>query len=485
MFYLFSSDFATRYKRNVLDVLCYPEGHIFRFRYQDYHVSDDIKSWGKCRDQLAGKLKELGTKGITIYAETTGAAPDRTFNFYPTREVEVIRIQVVGSVYYVDLKLGEFIDYTDQSTTNSGPFQDTIKKAKFYPLPPLTNKKDVSGNELAEKEGLTWYKDKDGPTHYIPPGPSTQGFFFYYVPDASANLIKYSKGGLSNLRAWESVVEELSSAESMKACVFYLIEGFYKVRRRWPLLGRHEEYLISPKDNGWDTRYPLKMGKSFVLKLLFYRSSKANPILPQTLEIKTDGDAFAGFSQKEILILSRYNEERILIACKRVFDSIFAPIIIELKKAEESPPANQPKPIKGGTVTLGGNYQLIPAAGEKPATFSGELGLSLDRTVQDNKASANQDILAPHPFLLTQITAAKGLIVITLVLLVAASFFLFMSPDYIQQIGNSQIAQNNFKEIGDTLARNGQAFTALSKVVGAVCTLAAGFLAFRKLPVGK
>src|SRR5258708_34386756 len=74
------------------------------------------------------------------------------------------------------------------------------------------------------------------------------------------------------------------------------------------------------------------MGTSVVLKLLFFRSSKAPRISDQSLEIKTDGDAFAGFSQKEIPVLSRYNEERVLIACKRVFDSVFAPIIIELKQ---------------------------------------------------------------------------------------------------------------------------------------------------------
>lgn len=487
MFYLFSSDYAARYKRNVLDILCYPEGQIFRFRYQDSHVSDEIKGWGTCQSQLAEKLKKVGNKGVTIYAETAGDVPTKYFNFYPTREGEIVRIQVVGSVYYVDLKLGEFIDHRDQSTKNLGPFQDTIKKLKFSPLPPLTYKKDDAGNQLADQEGLTWYKDKAKPVPYEqPPKPSTQGYFFFYIPEDSPNLIKYSKGGLANLKAWESVVEVLSSsAPSMKACVFYLIEGFYEVRRRWFLFGRREEYLIHPQDNDWDTKYPLKMGKSFILKLLFYRSSKASPILPQTLEIKTDGDAFAGFSQKEILILSRYNEERILIACKRIFDSVFAPIIIELKKAEQPTPADVSKTITGGKITVGGNYKLSPPQDDVLAMFSGDLDLQIEPTALTGKPTTTPDVLAPHPFLLTQITASKRLIVLTLILLVAASFFLFMSPDYIQQIGNSQIAQSRFKEIGDTLARNAPAFTALSKVMGAVCTLCAGFLAFRKLPVGK
>lgn len=488
MFYLFSSDYSTKYKRNVLDILCYPESQIFRFRYQDYHVSDEIKGWAKSQSELSKKLKEVGNTGVLIYAETAGDIPSKTFNFYPTREGEIIRIQVVGSVYYIDFKLGDFIDYNDQLTKNTESFHETIKKLKFSPLPPLTYKTDAAGNKLNEQEGLTWYEDKNQPTAYDPSTKSkTQGFFFSFIPKSatSPGLIKYSKGGLNNLKAWESVVEALSSSASMKACVFYLIEGFYRVRRSWFLFGRREEYLIRPKNNNWDTKYPLKMGKSFVLKLLFYRSSNATPILPQTLEIKTDGDAFAGFSQKEILILSRYNEERILIACKRIFDSVFAPIIIELKKADGSASADIPEPITSVVVNVSGDYRLIPAAGDVPSRFSGNLGLRVEPTPQNDTPQASQDILAPHPFLLTQITASKGLIVLTLVLLVTASFFLFMSPDYIQQIGNSQIVQNRFKEIGDTLVRNASAFTALSKIIGAVSTLGAGFLAFRKLPVGK
>jgi hypothetical protein len=486
MFYLFSSDYATRYKRNVLDVLCYPEGQIFRFRYQADHVSSEIKGWGTCKSQLAGMLKKVGNKGVTIYAETTGTSPTKTFNFYPTREVEIIRIQVVGSVYYLDLKLGEFIDHDTELSKNSRPFQDTIKDLKFYPLPPLTYKTSPAGEQLKEKEGLTWYDDKEKPVSYDPQSKQDkQGFFFFYVSNDSTGLIKYDTGGLSRLNAWESIVNKLSSTTSMQDCVFYLVEGFYKVRRRWFIFGEREEYLINPKNNGWDTKYPLKMGESFVLKLLFYRSSKASPLGNQTLEIKTDGDAFAGFSQKEIQVLSRYNEERILVACKRIFDSVFAPIIIELKKAEKATSTDQSKTSTSEVVKLGGNYQLIPAAGEEPAKFSATLDLTIEPTAQDNKPTAKSDILAPQPFLLTQVTASKGLIILTLVLLVAASFFLFMSPDYVEQIGNSQIVQSRYKEIGDTLARNGKDFTSLSKVIGAVCTLCAGFLAFRKLPVGK
>jgi hypothetical protein len=187
------------------------------------------------------------------------------------------------------------------------------------------------------------------------------------------------------------------------------------------------------------------MGESVVLKLLFYRSSEATPILPQTLEVKSEGDAFAGFSEKEITITSRYNEERILIACKRVFDSIFATITIELK--------------------------------DDKAGSSADSSQAIQKT--------DQLVLAPLPFLLTQVTASWGLIAFTLFMLALASFFLFMSPDYVKEIGSSPFMQQHFKGFGDLLAGHPLVYSNAAKVLGAIFTLFAGFLGFRKLPIGK
>lgn len=446
MFYLFSSDFAPRYKSDILDILCYPEGHIFRFRYQNRHVSPEIKNWGESQQSLNEKLIDSGSLGVIIYAETTGESPNKTFTFYPVREVSIIRIQIVGTVYYLDLKLGKFIDYRGDPNKKQ-LFQTTIEKLKFHPLPPLTPSK-----EQQQKEGLTWYEE-GRPVAHISSKEGNQGYFLHHISTACTCLIPYSKGGLEDLRAWESMVNVLSSAPSMKFGIFYFVEGFYQVKRRW-LIGPYKESLIEPSNNSWETKYPLKMGKSVVLKLLFYRSSDAARILPQMLEIKSAGDAFAGFSETEILVLSRYNEERILIACKRVFDSIFAPITIELKEAKTASSEGSPQ-----------LWQLIAS----PETWQ----------------KTDQPILAPRPFLLTQITAPWGLIAFTLFMLAFASFFLFMSPDYVQQIGYSRLMQGNFKTFGDMLTKNSLAYSNAAKVFGAICTLFAGFLGFRKLPIGK
>jgi hypothetical protein len=72
-----------------------------------------------------------------------------------------------------------------------------------------------------------------------------------------------------------------------------------------------------------------------------------------------------------------------------------------------------------------------------------------------------------------------------LIFLALASFFLFMSPDYIESIGWSRLFQTRSKALGDLLVRNAAVFAQVSKVLGFVFTLAAGYLGFRKLPLGR
>jgi hypothetical protein len=434
MFYLFSSDASPRYKRNVLDILCYPKGHIFRFRYQDKYVSEEIKS---CQlssgNEIASKnLKEFGRKGISVYAETGEPPPHRRLIFYPIREVEIVRIKLEGSIYYVDVKLGDFINYYenahgligiprfDKASENLLKIRQQIEGISYHPLPPLQE-----NDTTREVFGKTWDKGHGKPVDYRSDlKETTQGYFLTF----NKQPFQYTTREDSPNQGWESVVEILSQSPSMRSCIFYNISGFYKVRRG-------EEVLLKSFDDGWNTKYPLPMGQNAVLKLLFYRSEKADKILPQKLEIKTDGDAFAGFSEKEILVLSRYNEERIQIATKRIYDSVFAPISINLKESEQATP--------------------------------------------------DLNILAPSPYLLTRITVSKKLLFFILLFLFIASVCLALSADMIKAIGYSWIVPNNNPAISIWIDNNASNIAAFLKPIGAFFAVWVGWLGFRRLPIGK
>jgi hypothetical protein len=245
----------------------------------------------------------------------------------------------------------------------------------------------------------------------------------------------------------------------MNTAIFYLIKGFYVTQRRFWYFGEWQEKEIHPINRKLDTVYPLPMGKEVILKLLFYRSTEAESktkILPQKLEIKADSDAFAGFSQKEIGVTSRYNEERILIATKRVLDNILSTISIELVSAKKD--ADQT--IKRGA----------------------------DNTTQSSAVSSMSsevEIVSPRPFLLTQVTVPKRVVGLILLGLIFAPLLLSIGPDFLQDVGGSQFIQERAKSIGDWLVRNKLEVSSYCKIAAAIVTLVAGYAGFRKIPLGK
>jgi hypothetical protein len=73
------------------------------------------------------------------------------------------------------------------------------------------------------------------------------------------------------------------------------------------------------------------MGQSVVLKILLSRPSfdYDDPKSARTLKITAGGDTFSGLSKSQVLSESRYNEDRTVLVCKRVFDSALSIVSIE------------------------------------------------------------------------------------------------------------------------------------------------------------
>lgn len=419
MFYLFSSDSTPRYQTDILDVLCYPARHIFRFRYQDQYVSDEVK-------QLVGAKKPPKNEpGIIIYAEHEAKGPYREFAFYPVRQVTIERVFVKGSIYYVDFRLGAFVDYGRGANAEKRKreYQSKLNALNFHPVPLLQEDDshkwgkvwDIASKTLAD------YDEKIAEKQLL------NGYYFSYEAKSSLGEVLSS-----DPLAWESVVNTLSRSPSMKSSLFFLTSGFYRVRRAWKV-GEYRESPIESFDDGWNTKYPLPMGKSVVLKLLFYRPEDSPNIYPQKLGVNVDKDVLAGISHQEILVQSHYNEERVELAFKRVFDSALSALSIEV--------------------------------------------------TPDN--SAGQKVLAPHPFFLIKVTVPRRTLIFILLGLLLAPFLLTLSPDYLIHIGKGQILQSYARGFGDFIARNAGDLATYSKALAASVTLIAGYLGFRRLPIGK
>ena len=300
MFFLFSSNHTTRYKRNALEMLCYPDGHAFTVRYGHKHVTPLLTKLHTRGDTLLDWNHQFGNLGIAVYAEKPNSNQTGPFRFCPLREVRIVRIRVLGSVYYIDLRLGSFINFglsDGSSASHLKRWQGYFESIDKGPQPPEAR---------APESYFVLWKDECG--------------------------VDYSTTENVPFQAWESTVDLLSRFTSMQRAIFYHVLGFYvpsKLREWDP--GPLGEEPIPIEDDGWVTRFPFPMGRIVTLRLIFFRSSKASiGVFPARLSVEIDDSAFAGVSTKKLEVLNRYNEERVELACRRAWDNILAPITIDM-----------------------------------------------------------------------------------------------------------------------------------------------------------
>jgi hypothetical protein len=309
MIYLFCSAARALYKQDALDCICYPEGHIFRFRYRKKHVDPEI--W---KNTQSYENKD----GIMIFLDTIGEIGKQDFDFYPVRKITILRFQKEGSAIYIDFRFGPFVNYEyGKNTFLQKEWDKFFKGLTKRPWPPS----DKSGRNDEE-----------------------QGCFVF------SNLInnpRFETDFPVPNKPWETVIEKLDKTKGLKGCTFFKILGFYEIKRYWWDFRLHtfNEDLIRSIDNSYDSIYPLPMGKSVVLKILFYRPyfDSENPKDHRTLTIETHGDSFAGLSKDKIDSSSPYNEERIILVCRRIFDSVLASVSI--KQEEENKTIQAPNPF--------------------------------------------------------------------------------------------------------------------------------------------
>ena len=138
-----------------------------------------------------------------------------------------------------------------------------------------------------------------------------------------------------------------------------------------------------------------------------------------------------------------------------MFDSVFAPISIELKTKD--------KKDAGFYVEIPNPrfLYLVPTSQETPV-----------------------EVIAPQTYLVTKISVPKWVKALLLVFTVHASVLLTFNSDNFDKMADTVYLKDNFAAISGILKQNSGLFAALCKTFGAFFTLAAAYLAFRKLPIG-
>lgn len=387
MIYLFCSAFRPLYKRDALESTCYPKGHLFRFRYERKYVEPQI---------LRSPKDFEGKDGMIIFLDTAGEAGHKQFDFFPIRKITTVRILQLGLAIYVDFKFGDFVDYgpeeDDHRTTS---WCDFFQNLPDRPWPPS----QISARKDDESEG----------------------YFMLFNPQINP---EFPTEKMAGHEAWETLARRLDRTNDLKGSTFLQVLGFYKIKRKY-ILGSRSEVPIKLGDNSFDSFYPLPMGKTVVLKLLLSRPGYDSTIGEdgRVLEVKVGRESFAGVSKGRIYSESRYNEERIVLVCKRVFDSVMSTVAIE----------------------------------------------------QENEPFSVQ---SPKPFLLTRIKVPKYIIGIVILGVVLTTLLLGFDSEFVKLAGSWILPAH--KEL---ITENAKVFSAVAKSSAAIPIAVSAYLAFRRLPL--
>jgi hypothetical protein len=416
--------------------MCYPPGHIVRFRYQIHHLAKAVQDW---KVDNAGEVSVPYLQGncLIVFADTTDAAkPPYCFKFFPVRWATINRLSKRGTIYYADVELGEFVNYLKWGDRIEEQFkgcQEFISTLSGSPFPRML----ADGTKL--EVGKAWdasrqvvpFDKRDVNQH---PG--------YLFLQAEYDFWSWKESGLTDA-AWEGTIDVLCKFSCLSTSLFFKIDGLFKLSRRFFSPWKTTEKFLSPRNHAVETSYRLPAGKMVILKLLFYRPDSAPKPMISVLKVQALGDGFAGVLPSEIRIDSRYNEQRIIIACKRVLDNIIAPILInEHEKAESKGDAPVPP---------------VPT----------------------------QATLVAEPFLMAQISVARFAVFWIIIGLVFGGLFLSIGPDYAKAVGGWAWVQRISPTFAGFLVNRPADAASLSKILAGIVTLVTGFLGLRKVPLGK
>jgi len=395
------------------------------FRYHDRIVAPEIQSWSVLEDGTV-KLPSGISRATIVYADYVKS----DFNFFPLRGASLVRLWKRSNIYFAALRLEDYVCY--QNKLQPETFREALSKTENCPRP------NVSG------------KDKFAEGHFL-----SSDCDLSLAPQAN-----YTSEFEADNR-WQKIVDALSESANSNDTLFYRVRGVYRIDGEfWTEFGYPaKETLVEPKTLYAESRYRLWTGKNYILKILFYIPKEYKPVLD--IEISSVQKEGAVITPERIQILSRYNEERILIGCRRVLDRTLNPVWIK-HAADEEHHQN------------GDSNQSEKIEERERESATADQNQSPSSTAADQKVSK---LRVAQGYLLTQVEVPRRMIFGIVLLVVIASVLIAMGPDMIT---------GAWKVFGQTIAGNDATLLAgLCKTAGAIFSLAAGYLAFRKIPIGQ
>ena len=436
MIALFSSDFVPRYKEDAILTLCYPSQHVIVLRYRAGLVDNTIREWKVGSDENVHIPVFFSRKAILIYAETSGA----DFLFYPFRFVRLEHCWKRGEIYFLAVSLQKYVDYgTSDMVGKLNELRNAIISTPTRPYPPQPQHK----LETTELDSATTRANR--------PFAPALGLYAYSMGKQESGIIGACRTKRNDDATWQSVVHIAQQSPDLQKHLFYRIRGLYTLKKSFLPRRRFTETPITPRTLVAESLYPLPIGDLIVMKVDSFRPSYATPFEPIRLKINPYGDNLIGVGHQEFQVHSRYNEERIILACKRVLEDTLTPIT-----------------VLGAQVTSGSSS-----------------------TTNTTPASTSQDVtprerpVVPEARFLAQVTVSRAVIFVILAGLVLVPLLVGSDAASVQAF--AKILSVKAPNLGAVLAdaEVAKSIARLLKWTGASITLLVGYLAYRKIPLGK
>jgi hypothetical protein len=432
MILLFTSDFSPRYKDDAIMSLCYPAKHVMVFRYRNGLVQKTIRGWKVDKDGNVKIPPFTSRMTALVYAETQGD----DFRFFPFRFARMVRCWRRGEIYYFAVELGSYVDYgKDNSDSLAERVRMEIQGLTDRPYPPQPVSTVSAETEASESDSPA--DDELAPA---------RGLYAHHVPQCDLPVMLCCRTERSDDEAWQSVVGVAQQSSDLQAQLFYRIRGLYRMKKRFfPFLG-FTEMPIVPRTLVGESLYCFPVGDPVVMKLDSFHPPHKSQFPPVRLQVRVSSANLVQVSPDAFLVHSRYNEERIVLSCKRVLENSLATVAVV-------------RASDGDTVA--------------PTDQRAHPERSPDRPV------------VGHALLLAQVTVSRlticiilaGLVLVPLLigsdadsLQTIAKFLAPRLPEYSAVLGDAEVASSVAK---------------FMKWLGASITLVIGYVAYRKIPLSK
>ncbi|MFW6153750.1 MAG: hypothetical protein ACOC95_00870 [Planctomycetota bacterium] len=310
-----------------MNVLAYPAKHIVRLRYRKKHVSPTIIGYEIGADGVVKLSRRTSTQCIIVFLEGRkdddgNVDPEKSFEFYPMRSAEVVRLQWIGQALYIDCALQDYVSYRKDGKTDAAVREAIAKRIRTLPYCPLPAPHDGRGYMWLEGEKLPYEQGKGG----------TGGYYFTDVPRNSDGYVEWPlgvTGSPSEQEAWESVADILATSKEFSSTLFYRVAGVFS-KRTW-----RGEKPVRVRRAVAELEYLLPMGELAIMKVMCYVPAEGGA--RGVVTVASEGEGFAGISPRVVRISSRYNEERVILATKRVLDNVQSPIQLAPEVNEAAP----------------------------------------------------------------------------------------------------------------------------------------------------